>query len=427
MSGEPEAVAAYEIVATDAAIRLLHHLYFGKVDPERLDSDWNFQRPIIKGNPSEMMSGFVDAGAFSTLVDDLELKHPQYVQMQNALAQYRQIESRGGWPTIPLGEPLKPGAKDERVTLLRERLAVTGDLEASASVEIIYDSGLEAAVKRFQQRHGLDTDGVIGPKTLAALNTGVTMRIDQLRLSLERARWTLRGMGDDFVLVNIAGAKAYVVQDGKLVWKTRSIIGQQYRKTPIFRDEIEYMELNPTWTVPVSIFRKDKLNTIRKDPRYISRMGFTVRDGNGQAVDPSSVNWSSKNPGVTLVQRPGPKNALGLVKFMFPNKYSVYLHDTDDRSLFDRAERDRSSGCVRIEDPFVFADILMQGAPDWTASRRDQILASGKTTRVNLPRPMPVLLTYYTAWVEDDFVNFRRDIYERDEKLLDALNEAFRR
>jgi murein L,D-transpeptidase YcbB/YkuD len=282
-------------------------------------------------------------------------------------------------------------------------------------------------VKRFQRRHGLDADGVVGPKSLAALNTSVSTRIEQLRLSLERARWTLRGLGNDFVLVNIAGPTTYVVRDGAFVWKTRSITGQQYRKTPVFRDEIEYMEFNPTWTVPASIFRKDKLATIRRDPGYLSRMGFTVRDREGRAIDPSSVNWSSKNPGVTLVQRPGPKNALGQVKFMFPNKYAVYLHDTDDRSLFDRAERNLSSGCVRIEEPFVFADILMQGDPNWSANRRDQILASGKTTRVDLPRPVPVLLTYYTAWVEDGLVHLRRDIYERDERLLAALNREFHR
>ena len=162
------------------------------------------------------------------------------------------------------------------------------------------------------------------------------------------------------------------------------------------------MEFNPTWTVPVSIFRKDKLPRIRKDPGYLARGGYTVRNRDGRTISPSSVNWGAKHPGVTLVQKPGPKNALGTVKFMFPNKYAVYLHDTDNRSLFDRAERNLSSGCVRLEDPYGFADLLMQGAADWNTERREAILASGKTTRIDLPRPVPVLLTYFTAWVDGE-------------------------
>ena len=289
-----------------------------------------------------------------------------------------------------------------------------------------YDEKLVYAVKHFQTRHGLEADGVIGPRTFLALNQPVSFRIDQLRSSLERARWTLRDVDSDYVLVNIAGAETLLFQDGSLKWKTRSIVGQEYRKTPVFRDVISYMEFNPTWTVPASIFRKDKLARIRNDPAYLSRGGYTVRGADGKTLDPASVNWWSENPGVTLVQQPGPKNALGRVKFMFPNQYAVYLHDTDDRSLFDRSERNLSSGCVRVENPFQLADLLMRDAPDWNSERREAILNSGKTTRIDLLKPIPILITYYTAWATPSGeVEFREDIYDRDPALLKALNADF--
>jgi murein L,D-transpeptidase YcbB/YkuD len=425
-SGDPAAIADYEIVATDAAARLLHHLFFGKVDAEKLDPDWNFERPVVSGSPAETLNGYLDAGSFGTLVSDVTIKHAQYLALLEALKRYREIEARGGWPEVPAGNVLKPGADDPAVVILRQRLAVTGDFTDAQLQSTVYDAPLEAAVRGFQTRHGLDADGVIGAKTFQALNRPVSTRIDQLRLSLERARWLLRGLGDDYVLVNIAGARTYLFKGGQVVWRTRSIVGQPYRKTPVFRDEIRYMEINPTWTVPVSIFRKDKLARIRKDPGYLARGGYSVRDSKGRPIDPSSVDWSAQNPPVTLVQRPGPKNALGRVKFMFPNKHAVYLHDTDDRSLFGRTDRDISSGCVRIEDPFRFADLLMAGSSEWSGERRESILESGKTTRIDLPTPLPVLLTYWTAWVEGGQVQFREDIYERDQRILKALNGRFR-
>ena len=425
--GDRNAAAEFEIVATDAAIRLLHHLYFGKVNPERLDPDWNFERPMITDDPVALLSDYLANDGYGALAEAAAPKHPQYVDLQGALKQYREIAAAGGWPAVPSEKVLKPGEEDDRVPVLIERLAVEGYLPESSVETKVYDSAIEDAVKRFQTRNGLEADGVIGAKTFAALNATAEDRVNQIRLSMERARWIVRGLGDEFVLVNIAGAETYFSRGGKTIWRTRSITGQAYRKTPVFRDEISYMEFNPTWTVPVSIFRKDKLPRIRKDPGYLARGGYTVRDRDGRTISPSAVNWGARNPGVTLVQKPGPKNALGTVKFMFPNKYAVYLHDTDNRSLFDRAERNLSSGCVRLEDPYGFADLLMRSVPDWSHERRDAILASGKTTRIDLPRPVPVLLTYFTAWVDDGEVMFRRDIYDRDASLLKALDVRFRR
>ena len=426
-AGGPSDIATFDIAATEAAIRLLHHLYYGKVDPTMLDADWALDGAFQPGQPAAMVNQYLEVASYSALVDDLDLVHPVYLRMQQGLARLEAIAERGGWPQVPEGDVLKPGMEDARVPLLRERLLISGDLPAAQSGDMRYGPDLEAAVKAFQRRHGLEPDGVIGARTYEALNRTGEERIGQMRVSLERARWTLRGLGDDYVLVNIAGAETFVVRDNAVVWRTRSVVGRAYRKTPLFQDEIRYVEINPTWTVPRSIFLDDKLPKIREDLSYLARGRYMVVDRNGTTLDPASVNWWSDGPPVTLVQSPGPDNALGLIKFMFPNAHSVYLHDTNDRGLFDRAERTLSSGCVRIEDPFALADLLLAGSPDWSPQRRDQLLASGRTTRIDLPRPMPVVLTYYTAWVDETgTLQFRDDVYARDGAVLAALDALVR-
>lgn len=432
-SGDEAARADLDVLATDSAARLLHHMIYGKVDPSTLDADWNFERPVMEADPVEVVNTYLDGEGFAALLERLALNNPQYVAMTDALARYRAIAAAGGWPVIAEGETLKPDMVDPRVATLRTRLEAEGALSAplpaaaeGATVSDpshVYSPALVQDVQAFQTRHGLEADGLIGPGTLLVLNRTVEERIDQLRLSLERARWIARGLGDDYVLVNIAAPKTYLRLNGTTVWETRSITGTPYRKTPVFRDEIEFMEVNPTWTVPQGIFRADKLPAIRNDIGYIERGGYSVRRlSDGQTVAASSVDWSSDNPGVTLVQEPGPDNALGLIKFMFPNDYAVYLHDTNDRSLFDRNDRNLSSGCIRIENPFELANLLLEEDPEWSPERLEQVLASGETTRIPLATPLPVMLTYWTAWVEDGQVQFREDVYERDAAVLSALN-----
>ncbi|WP_367648748.1 L,D-transpeptidase family protein [Ruegeria arenilitoris] len=429
--GDASNRALFDILATDAAIKLLHHLVFGKVDPNALDDDWNFSKPVIKQDPSIVLSQFLQGEGFSALIERIDIDNAQYAMLVDALSKYRAIASTGGWNKISEETVLKPEMVDPAVAELRKRLAAEGYDGTNEFVETsqeginpawVYDDNLVDLVKTFQNRHGLEADGVVGGKTFASLNKPVEDRINKLRLSLERGRWLMREIDEEFVLVNIAGARTYLVTSDRTVWTTRSITGSAYRKTPVFLDEIEYMEFNPTWTVPASIFRKDKLSRIRKDPAYLARNNYVVRNKDGQTIPANAVNWGAENPAVTLVQQPGPENALGLVKFMFPNKYAVYLHDTNDRSLFDRNERNLSSGCVRVEYPFEFASLLMEGEPNWSRQKMQSILDSGKTTRVNLPEPMPVLLTYWTAWVEDGVVHFREDPYERDARILAALD-----
>jgi L,D-transpeptidase YcbB len=343
------------------------------------------------------------------------------------LRQYRQIEADGGWPQIPEGPKLEVGMESDRVVALRRRLLVTDDLaEGTAADSTAFDGALAEEVKGFQERHGLDADGVIGGKTLAALNVPVEARIGQIRVNLERARWVLHNLEPDYIIVNIAGFRVYVMENGEQVWTSRAVVGKPFRKTPVFKATMDHLVFNPTWTVPPTILRNDVLPKVRKDPSYLSQNNFSVIDGSGKRVDPSSVNWSAKNPPYRIVQGPGSKNALGEVKFMFPNKHAVYLHDTPSKSLFDKSERTFSSGCIRVQKPFELAELLLRGDSSWTAERMEKVRASGKTETVKLATPLPVLLLYWTVQPEaDGTVRFMNDVYERDARILKELDEAF--
>lgn len=288
------------------------------------------------------------------------------------------------------------------------------------------DATLVAAVEAFQRRHGLQVDGIVGRATLAALNVPVAARIAQLRINLERLRWVFRDRAEEFVAVNIAAFQAvYVVQD-EVRWRGRAVVGQPFRQTPIFKAELTHLVLNPTWTVPPTILRKDILPKLRQDVGYLRQRKLRVFDREGRSVDASMVDWQSVSVArfpYLLRQDAGPDNALGRIKFMFPNAHAVYLHDTPARALFDQAERTFSSGCIRIEDPLGLAELLLDEPQHWNRAGLAAALASGRTRRVDLPRTVPVMLLYLTAFPgSDGALNFRRDVYARDAAVLAALD-----
>ena len=329
---------------------------------------------------------------------------------------------------MPTGPALKPGGADPRVSPLRERLGITGDLVArGAGSGDFYDADLERAVRRFQDRHALSVDGVIGRQTLAALNVPLQARIDQLRLSLERARWVLESVVPRYVAVNIAGFRAAMVREGNVVWTARVVVGRAYRQTPVFRGEMQYLVLNPTWTVPPGILRNDTLPKVKQDPAYLRRENIRVIDREGRWIDPLSVNWRAYGGSVpyTLRQDPGANNALGRIKFVFPNPHAVYLHDTPARNLFEQPERTFSSGCIRVEDPFRLAELLLDD-PKWTRQTLQHAVDAGNTQVVRL-EPVPVFILYFTASVDPDgTLRFYKDVYQRDAGLLAALNGEVR-
>ena len=422
--------APQDLILTDSLIRLGYHQLFGKVNPYTLDPNWNFRREMNDVDPATAIQDAIDSPSLAEHLKTLFPRGWVYEEFKAGLARYREIAASGGWPIIPEGPTLRPGATDDRLPILARRLAITGDLENRDSFDdlTVYDEFLLEGVKSFQARHGIDVDGIIGPASLRMLNVSAEMRVKTLEINLERARWVLDDIEDDFILVNIAGFEAYLVQDKEVVWQTKVQVGSQFHQSPVFRDEMKYLVLNPTWTVPYSIATKEMLPQIKSDPDYFAKRDFDLKDRNGKFIDPNSVDWSqvsARNFGYWLVQRPGPGNALGRVKFMFPNDHAVYLHDTPSKYLFNRAERAFSHGCIRVENPFDFAEQLL-GKDGWTQEKFQDALDSEETQTVMLSTPLPVLLLYWTAVVrKDGTVVFYNDVYERDRAISDALDEPF--
>ncbi|MGW8369195.1 MAG: L,D-transpeptidase family protein [Gammaproteobacteria bacterium] len=354
---------------------------------------------------------------------------PDYYLLVDRLATLRQIRDRGGWPGVDEGPALRFGDSDPRVAQIAARLSISGDLEPGFAGDE-FDEMLETAVERFQSRHGLTVDGVVGRASVAALNVPVQDRINQIIVNLERWRWLPESLGERYIIVNIAGFRLDVFENGHSIMDMRVVVGRPYRRTPVFSETIRYLELNPSWEVPMRIATQDKLPLIKADPSYITSQGFRLLRGWGadeQTIDPFSIDWSTvtaRNFDYRLRQTPGPMNALGQVKFMFPNKFSVYLHDTPSRELFGEDVRAFSSGCIRLSQPIDLAELLLADDPSWSRAAIDRALADGRERNVTLPRPMPVHLLYWTVWVDQDGVlQFRDDIYGRDPAVLRELRE----
>lgn len=419
----------FELLSANAFLLYGSHLLTGRVDPVEIVSSWTAgrrQADLIE----HLEEALGEEASLRSVLARLRPSQPEYEAFRRALSQYRALDEAGGWPTVPEGPALEEGMQDDRVPVLRRRLQATGDLpDDAASDARTYDDSLRRAVSRFQERHGLDVDGVMGADTRAAMNVSVEDRIRQIEVNLERWRWLPQDLGTPHVLVNIADFWLRVVEDGRIAQQMRVVVGTRYRQTPIFSDEISYLVFNPYWYVPREIAVQDKLPEFQRDPSLVSRRGFEVFEGWGEdarRVDPSTISWDSLTASTfpyRLRQRPGPQNALGQVKFMFPNPHNVYLHDTPERSLFDRQERCFSSGCIRVEYPVELAAYLLRHNEGWTEERIREVMRTDTTEQtVVLERKVPVHLLYMTAWIErGDTVHFREDVYGRDEAVADAL------
>jgi murein L,D-transpeptidase YcbB/YkuD len=427
---DPMFRADTEILCTDALARLAVTLQFGKLDPADLDPAWNFSRKIARQDPLAYLNQVLETEAVASTLATLGPQNRYYRRFQTGLKKYRAIMAGGGWPTVSTGPVLEIGASGSRVADLRQRLRITGDLSESDPTDPNeFDSRLDAAVKHFQVRHGIDADGKVGPRTIEELNVPVETRVNQLRASLERMRWVFRDLPDRFLIVDIAGFHASLMENDEEAWATRVQVGKPFHATPIFKDTLTYLEFNPTWTIPPGILHKETLPAIRNDQNYLSRNNISVVTTSGKIVDPSTIDWPATATGgfpYMIRQEPGDGNALGRVKFMFPNQYMVYLHDTPSKGLFARSERAFSHGCIRTENPFDLAELLLRDQ-GWDRARIDGVLASLKTTRVNLEKPITVMLLYWTAEVgEDGTVFFRKDVYNRDPAVIEGLDEPFR-
>ena len=421
-----------------AVLRYLRHLHQGRVTPK----DLGFRvvaEPLPEGETAQRLSALADGAQLRALADELTPPLAQYRHLRQALARYRELASGPTFAALPaLGKAgkLQPGQTYEGSVALRERLVAFGDLPAdSAPASALYDEALAAGVRRFQSRHGLDADGVIGRGTLAALNTTPTQRVRQIELAMERLRWLPHRSGRPFIAINIPMFRLWAWDAGapesSPAVRMGVIVGRAVRtQTPVFADEMTHLISRPYWNVPRSILRNEVLPAAEADPLYLQRHDMELVAGQGDDAQPmqaSPDNLAAARAGTLRIrQRPGPKNSLGLVKFIFPNDDNVYLHGTPAQQLFGRSRRDFSHGCVRVEDPPALASWLLRDQPDWTRERIEAAMAGGKTRQVNLSQPVPVILYYVTAAVtpDDGLLHFADDLYGHDISLERALERA---
>lgn len=336
--------------------------------------------------------------------------------VEQAIGYYQSIVASGGWPQVPATKKLQLGVIDPDVEALRRRLMVSGDLATNAGISPAFDSYVEAALKRFQTRHGLPADGVTGRYTFAAMNVGADVRLAQLQTNLVRLRSMSGPLGDRFVMVNIPAAQIEAVENGRVVLRHTAIVGKVDRQTPILSSKINEIIINPYWNAPESIVRRDIIPLVRKDPDYLSKNSIHILDSKGNEVDPLSIDWSTEEAAkLRFRQDPGKINAMSSVKINFPNQYAVYMHDTPQQSLFTDLDRFYSSGCVRVQNVRDLVTWLLKDTDGWNRARFEQTIKTGESTPVNLATPVPVYFVYISAWSTGDaVVHFRDDIYGLD-------------
>ncbi|PVB63747.1 peptidoglycan-binding protein [Labrenzia sp. 011] len=420
----PDEWAAFDLQLSVQFLRYATHLSSGRIQPNKVNKALNLfpDRP----EPEVLFETAENAVDFSAFLETLPPQSDNYARLKRRLAQFRKKAAEGGFTPVPEGEVLKPGMSDPRVAVLRTRLMEEDIPGAGDHTGDIYDGALVEAVKTFQDYHGLEMDGVIGKNTLARINIPIQEKLIQMELNMERRRWMRDDLGDFYVFVNLADQNLKVVRGGNTIHTVRVVVGKPYHATPVFSDRLEYVEINPYWNVPYSIATKEYLPKLKKNPSALSAQNIRIFE-NEREVPATQVAWNSYSGGnfpFRLRQDPGDGNALGRVKFMFPNKFNIYIHDTPSKTLFSRSERAFSHGCIRVSDPFALADVLLQEVSS-TPGHWEQVRDGGERKVVKPQTLIEVHLTYLTAWMnKDGSTHFRKDIYGRDKVLLDALRTA---
>lgn len=419
-----------ELLLTDTLAELLRQVRYGKLDPRSLHREWNFTPPPDPYARAGELARVLQAADLRAAIEAQAPDLPLYRALRAALPEQRALAAAGDWPKVGGGATLHPGARSARVPALRARLAAAGEVGPDAADPQLYDPALVAAVERFQARHGLQADGVIGAQTLQALATSPAQRVAQIRANLERLRWVAADLRGDRLLVDIVGYRADLVLGGVTVWAEPAIVGRPTRRTPALLDSVTHLVLNPKWVVPPTILREDVIPGMARNPAYLDRHRLRVVDRSGQAVDPGTIDWgSARRHGFpySVVQQPGADGSLGRIKFALSNGYSIYLHDTNARALFKRAERALSSGCVRVQNPEALAVLLLDDPGEWNVQALQAALDGGRTRTVGVGRDVRVLLHYSTAAVDEaGRLQLRNDIYDRDRAIVAALDTPVR-
>jgi L,D-transpeptidase YcbB len=401
--------AAVDLLLTEGIVRYGADLVTGTLDPTDVGIDWRIERESARH--SAVLENLIAGRDPQEIVAQLRPSIAYYERMRSALALFQQAAQAGGWPQVPEGASLKEGERSEAVAALRQRLLRGTDAReaelarAGEQDPTLFDAQLREAVEHFQRRHSIGGDGAVGAATLKEMNHTVEERIAEMKLNLDRWRWLPNELGERFVMVNIAGFELEVVDAGRTVESMNVVVGRLDRQTPVFADSIQFVVVNPYWNVPNGIFEKDVRPKMQQDPGYLARNNMEMVNGR-------------------VRQKPGPRNALGRYKFLFPNEFDVYLHDSPDRHLFSRTSRDFSSGCIRLERPEDFARLLLDMQTDRGSSQLDGLLTNWSERWIKLDRTLPVYLLYFTAWVEEDgTVRFHHDVYNRDEKLAPQVED----
>jgi murein L,D-transpeptidase YcbB/YkuD len=395
----------------------------GVTDPKRIPGTWGMRPSPV--NATKVLDDALASGDIAAAIAAVSPRHPEYAALEKALGDYRDMAKNGGWEPLPRGLRLKPGDTHKAVPALRKRLSITHDFTGNAAdTSTTYDGALVDAVKLFQLRHGLAEDGVVAGGTLAAMNVPVSSRIRQIQLNMERWRWLPRDLGANHIRVNIPEYRLDIWEQDHIALTMRVVVGAQDNRTPIFADQMTHIVFSPFWNVPPSIASEETLPAVQNDPGYLDRNNLEVVSASGKVLDPYAVDWSDP-ASYRFRQRPGTSNSLGLVKFMFPNQYNVYLHDTPADALFKQPVRALSHGCVRVEQPTKLARYLLRDRDEWTDDRIDAAMHAGKENHVKLTKPVPVYLMYMTARAshEDGAVHFRPDVYGYDAQQGKAYDQ----
>jgi murein L,D-transpeptidase YcbB/YkuD len=413
-----------EVALSRAFVTYARDVQSGMLVPSTIDD--GLVRKVNYRDQSEYLAEFANSTDPKTYLRTLAPNTREYLALMKEKIRLEALMRTGGWGAPITSAKFKPGMTGDAVVALRNRLVDMGYMPVSASNT--YDAQLENAVQRFQSAHGLEADGVAGKGTVVELNKPVTARLKSVIVAMERERWLPVDRGKRHVLVNLADFHAQIIDDGYVTFRTRSVVGknQSDRRSPEFSDTMEYMVINPSWHVPRSIIVKEYLPQLQKNPNAVSHLRLT--DRRGRVVNRSEMDFTQftrSNFPFAMTEPPSTRNALGLVKFIFPNKYNIYLHDTPAKSLFSRESRAFSHGCIRLADPFDFAYTLLSRQSDTPKELFQSVLRTGKETKLFLDQPIPVHLIYRTAFTSmQGGIEFRRDVYGRDAKIWKALNQA---
>ncbi|MCX7816262.1 MAG: L,D-transpeptidase family protein [Syntrophales bacterium] len=428
-----EEKARREIFTTEMFLLYACDLAWGRFDPKREFFQWSHHRRAV--DPYAVLRLVAEGESVTKAISSLDQNHPSYKALKSELQKYREIAKMGGWSSIPTNVNLRKGKRSPLIHQLKERLLLSGDLRPEDVGDVyLFDDKLERAVRLFQWRHGIAPTGVVSGETVKELNVHVSERIRQIEINLERWRWYPDSFGARYILVIIPEFLLYAVEGGRTELSMKVVVGTKKQPSPVFSDIMKYVELNPAWNIPVSIVEKEVIPELLKDPDYLQKKRIRVFSDwspNAREIDPKTINWRKINPDsfpFRITQDPG-VNPLGHIKFVFPNQFDVYLHDTTQRSLFRYPKRMFSHGCIRVERPYDLAAWVLKSNSGWDRTRIVKEVKRGKRQVVALAETVPVHVLYLTAWVDGNgFLHFREDVYGLDgthERTLDRLRGAF--